>query len=115
MTIPPLWQTPVKGRITAMTFGTIFAVQELYFFYFFIYYFWHDICYPPRLVWGLPHPPSDLVRLATTTPPTRGCGLSSPLYRLLHTPPIGRSGLISCDKHPSDGCVGKHHPKQGVT
>ena len=86
MTIPPLWQTPFKGRITAMTFGTIFAVQELYFFYFFIYYFWHDICYPPRLVWGLPHPPSDLVRLATTIPPTRGCGLSSPLYRLLHTP-----------------------------
>jgi hypothetical protein len=47
MTIPPIWQTPFKGRITAMTFGTIFAVQELYFFYFFIYCFWHDICYPP--------------------------------------------------------------------
>ena len=34
MIVPPLWQTPYKGRITAMTFGTIFAMQELYFFYF---------------------------------------------------------------------------------
>ena len=25
MRIPPIWQTPYKGRITAMTFGTIFA------------------------------------------------------------------------------------------
>lgn len=25
MTIPPMWQTPFKGRITAMTFGTVFA------------------------------------------------------------------------------------------
>ncbi len=44
MAIPPLWQTPFKGRITATTFGTVFAVEELYFFYFFIYYFWHSIC-----------------------------------------------------------------------
>ncbi len=29
MTIPPLWQTPYKGRITAMTFGTIFAVPSV--------------------------------------------------------------------------------------
>ena len=34
MRIPPIWQTPYKGRITAMTFGTIFAVEELYFLFF---------------------------------------------------------------------------------
>jgi len=39
-----------------MTFGTIFAVEELYFFYFFIYYFWHSICYPPLS--AVAYPPS---------------------------------------------------------
>ena len=61
MAIPPLWQTPFKGRITAMTFGTIFAMQELYFFYFFIYYFWHGICYPPLSAVAYP-PSGGLVR-----------------------------------------------------
>ena len=58
----PIWQTPYKGRITAMTFGTIFAVEELYFF---IYYYWHSICYPPLS--AVTYPPSGgLVRWETT-------------------------------------------------
>ena len=57
MTIPPLWQTPFKGRITAMTFGTIFAVQELYFFLFFYLLFLARYLLSPPTGVGFTPPP----------------------------------------------------------
>jgi hypothetical protein len=64
MIVPPIWQTRYKGRITAKTFGTVFAssyqcnyhAKHGYYYYFIICYFGTLFATPLYRGYQTPHP-----------------------------------------------------------